>query len=205
MWYHAFNSAVTMATVILADPHNELACFCLAQMDQVINVYTSLVLSRTSTRMSQNLRWIMRLRQRAVDLMERVPATDRHMPVTMEDAELLGWRTRLIERTSKGVRKATNIFSTLSPSTTLTTPSPNTRLDLNISTGLEQYLTGPAGGDLPPPGQVPNVEASPTDLYASTDQMVSQLRTSGELMAAAQLLGSDNRAWPHGRHDCERE
>lgn len=174
MWFHAFNSAVTMATVILADPHNELATFCLAQMDQVINVYTSLVLSRTSTRMSQNLRWIMRLRQRAVDLMERVPATDRHIPVTMEDAELLGWRTRLIERTSKGVRKATNIVSTLSPSTTLTTPSPNTRLDQNISTGLEQYLTGPVG-DLPATG-LPNIETSPTDLYASTDQMVSWTR-----------------------------
>lgn len=172
MWYHAFNSAVTMATVVLADPHNELASFCLAQMDQVIGVYTAL--SQTSTRMSQNLRWLMRLRQRAVDLMERVaaqPASDaRHMSTSTEDTELLGWRTRLIERTSKGVRKVTNIVSTLSPATTLTTPSPNTRLDQNISSALDQYISGPIGETAP--GQMP-LETSPTDLYASTDQMVS--------------------------------
>jgi hypothetical protein len=163
MWFHAFNSAVTMATVILADPHNELATFCLAQLDQVIGVYTQLVLSRTSSRMSQNLRWLMRLRQRAVEAMERAPAEAR-MDRLGEDSELLGWRTRLVERTAKGVRKATNIVS-MSPATTLTTPSPNTRLDQNISNALEQYLTGPEP-------QAP-LEASPTDLYASTDQMVS--------------------------------
>lgn len=226
LWFHSFNCAVTMGTVILADPYSELAPFCLAQMDLVISVYSSLVLNRSSPRMSQNLRWLMRLRQRCVDQLERLaegggggagpgpvdasssgaskevgaglpgdmgptgipPRPPAPTPSEHED-ELLGWRTRLIERTSKGVRRATtisrrgigsetggalgNMFSpaaSTSGLTNLTTPSPNTRLDQHIATALDQLLAGPST-DRPLPAERGNLD----ELYTSTDQMVSRL------------------------------
>jgi hypothetical protein len=191
LWYHAFNSAVTLGTVVLTDPRSDLAAFCIGQMDQLIAVYTTLVLNRSSPRMSQNLRWLMRLRQRAMDRLARTasdrpgrpPGTNTNEPPSVasaeseaEDAELLGWRTRLIERTAKGVRKATTIVpsgssaSTVSPAAALelTTPSPNTRLDQHITSALDQLLAGPST-HVP----IQTMEAARGEVYTSTEQMVS--------------------------------
>jgi len=153
----------------------------MAQLDQIIGVYTTLVLGRASPRMSQNLRWLMRLRQRAMDRLDKAPPAGSERDARAEgdeDAELLGWRTRLIERTAKGVRRATTIVpsasgsaaNTVSPAGLgLTTPSPNTRLDQHITTAMDQILAGPST-HVP----IQTMEAGRGEVYASTEQMVSQ-------------------------------
>lgn len=91
-------------------PHNGLAPVALAAMDKVIGIYTSIIQSRASPRFVQNLQWLLRLRQRSVDRMN-APNTLASTPTTGPEAELdaglLGWKTRFIERATKGPRALT--------------------------------------------------------------------------------------------------
>lgn len=88
-----------------------MATFVLAQIDAAIGLFTSLTQHGASTpRYRRNLKWLLKLRARAsskisaastaqnVDLkrdINRITSEDRE---DGEDAELLGWRTKLIER-----------------------------------------------------------------------------------------------------------
>ena len=82
-------------------------------MDKVIGIYTSIIQTRTSPRFVQNLQWLLRLRQRAID---RIGSADPHANnpnangadvETELDAGLLGWKTRFIERAMIGGRATT--------------------------------------------------------------------------------------------------
>jgi hypothetical protein len=91
----------------MTDPSNELAPLAISQMDQVINVYTMLVQSRASHRMTDNLRWLLRLRKRSFETLSRGPSqrvdAGDAVPLDAEDdRELLGWRTRLIQHCASG-------------------------------------------------------------------------------------------------------
>jgi hypothetical protein len=82
-------------------------------MDKVIGIYTSIIQTRTSPRFVQNLQWLLRLRQRAID---RIGSANPHANnpngtgedvETELDASLLGWKTRFIERAMIGGRATT--------------------------------------------------------------------------------------------------
>ena len=100
---------MNLGTLILMSPHNALAAVALASMDRVIGIYTSIIQTRTSRRFVQNLQWLLRLRQRAVDRMSSAHASSESDSDVELDAGLLGWKTRFIERATLGGTRATTI------------------------------------------------------------------------------------------------
>ncbi|GKZ24450.1 hypothetical protein AbraIFM66951_010458 [Aspergillus brasiliensis] len=118
-WYHVFGSALCLGTLVLRDPSNSMATFALTQVDAAINLFTSLIQHGGNTpRYCRNLQWLFKLRARAsskiastatqqVDLQPGEGESGRRQVgreerEDSEDVELLGWRTRLIERAGQG-------------------------------------------------------------------------------------------------------
>ncbi|UOH84813.1 hypothetical protein LQV05_001627 [Cryptococcus neoformans] len=151
--YHSFNSAVCMGTLILQTPHNPMATFALSQIDACITLYTSVVQSHASPRLAKNLQWLLRLRHRAHTKMNQNPpdaaaeamASMHTSNEEDEDIELLGWRTRLIHRATRGTQKATTI-SPMPSSQANHTPSPGTSVTQTITQALQQHFGGDGGG-----------------------------------------------------------
>lgn len=95
-----------------------MATFVLAQIDAAIDLFTSLIQQGASTpRYKRNLQWLSKLRARAASKISTASTTqevDSHRDTGLdprrsredaedgEDIELLGWRTRLIERVGQG-------------------------------------------------------------------------------------------------------
>ncbi len=103
---------------MLRDPGSAMATFALGQIDATICLFTSLTQHGGGTaRYHRNLQWLQKLRARAslkistvpkaqkiglqrdARLDQRTSSEDRE---DAEDIELLGWRTRLIERAGQG-------------------------------------------------------------------------------------------------------
>lgn len=129
--YHVFNSALCLGTLVLRDPGNVMAGFALSQIDAAISLFTSLLQHGARLpRYKRNLQWLLNLRTRALSKTSRASAAaqqqegepsaqrdagadrqqggggengdgDGHRDQD-EDVELLGWRTRLIERAGQG-------------------------------------------------------------------------------------------------------
>lgn len=119
------------ATLVIENPRNPLAPLSLALFDNAITLYSSVVQGNTSTRIVQNLKWLQRLRQRAGERMRQAaaqPQGEGRLPLAEEedtginDAELLGWRTRLVKRAVQG-RTAMTV-GTSSPATTVSPDVP---------------------------------------------------------------------------------
>ncbi|KAA8642659.1 Zn(II)2Cys6 transcription factor [Aspergillus tanneri] len=100
-------------TSVLRNPANPMATFVLAQIDAAIDLFTSVIQQGANTpRYRRNLQWLLKLRTRASSKISAAKSTQRPQsqrdrdsscPGTREredseDVELLGWRTRLIER-----------------------------------------------------------------------------------------------------------
>ncbi|WVF69452.1 hypothetical protein IAT40_004229 [Kwoniella sp. CBS 6097] len=122
-WYHVFNSAVCVGTLVLRDPHNPLANFAITQIDGAIRLMTLLSQSGASSqRPIKNLQWLHQLRARAVTKMGASQDEDNvlhedandSLQHNTEDVEHLGWRTRLIEAGSKNKPTAKTIESAAS-------------------------------------------------------------------------------------------
>ncbi|GKZ81188.1 hypothetical protein AnigIFM56816_005700 [Aspergillus niger] len=120
-WYHVFGSALCLGTLVLRDPQNSMATFALTQVDAAINLFTSLVQHGANTpRYCRNLQWLSKLRARASSKIATVSTATQQVDSQRdqgdpdgqeigredredsEDVELLGWRTRLIERAGQG-------------------------------------------------------------------------------------------------------
>ena len=108
-----------MGTLVLKNPDNLLASFALSSVDSAITVYTSAVQNRNSPRMVKNLRWLMHLRTKIASrwMHHHSPdavalGADRSQDIREEDdVELLGWKTRLIQRAGKGSQTSRTISS----------------------------------------------------------------------------------------------
>lgn len=103
---------------MLRNPSNAMATFALGQIDVAISLFTSLTQHGGSTpRYHRNLQWLHKLRARASSKIASVSAaqktffqrdtgpdqrTSSEDREEAEDFELLGWRTRLIERAGQG-------------------------------------------------------------------------------------------------------
>lgn len=122
--YHLFTAAVCLGTLILNHPQNVLAEFALGQIDVASACYAELLRTTSSRTLMQNHEWLLRLRARCSSRM--VQSADREgrasgtgVPSRDEedgDVELLGWRTRLIERANRGGQRATTIPAAANPS-----------------------------------------------------------------------------------------
>ncbi|KAI8666838.1 Fungal-trans domain-containing protein [Fusarium keratoplasticum] len=124
-WYHVFGSALCLGTLVLRDPANVMASFALTQIDAAISLFTSLLQHGAHPlRYKRNLQWLLNLRTRALSKISSVSALQRGNSrrdtnaagqndgedgdrdrEDDEDVELLGWRTRLIERMGQGHQK----------------------------------------------------------------------------------------------------
>ncbi|KAJ3549622.1 hypothetical protein NM208_g411 [Fusarium decemcellulare] len=124
-WYHVFGSALCLGTLVLRDPGNVMANFALTQIDAAISLFTSLLQHGAHTpRYKRNLQWLLNLRTRALSKVSSVSSSHKGNPrrdadadrqgnngvgggdrEDDEDVELLGWRTRLIERAGQGHQK----------------------------------------------------------------------------------------------------
>jgi hypothetical protein len=170
-----------MGTLLLMSPQNDFAPIALQQIEQVINAYTSVVQTRTSPRLVQNLRWLLRLRQRAID---RMASTQAHAdnrdtgPSTAAgsideaielDAGLLGWRTRFIERLSNNSQKATTISTSTPPGLS---PFDIEKVIQSMPRAVQEHVAADTLG-----APDPNFASGSNDhLLNSTDQLVSRIR-----------------------------
>jgi hypothetical protein len=120
--------------------------FALTQIDAAINLFTSLLQHGAQTpRYKRNLQWLLNLRTRALSKISSVSASHRLNPQGEgdverqtnrdreddEDVELLGWRTRLIERAGQNQQKT---IRTIRLSETPTVPP-----DANVATSLNSF------------------------------------------------------------------
>lgn len=148
--YHVFNAAVCMGTLVLKDPRNMLASYALSLIDSAIGLYTNIIQSHSTTRLLRNLEWLLKLRQRAGSRIASVSTMQLdHVAQTSDDeddAELIGWRTRLVQRLGKGTQMAT----TITPSQSVATPSPNTAMARTISQALQKYFVPDEAPQIPP-------------------------------------------------------
>lgn len=104
----------------MRDPGNPMATFVIAQLDAAIDLFTSLIHHGANTpRYRRNLQWLLKLRVRASSKISTASIAQgadsqrdahperqrsREDREDSEDVELLGWRTRLIERAGQDHR-----------------------------------------------------------------------------------------------------
>lgn len=134
-----------------------MAGFVLPQIDAAINLFTSLLAhGARSPRYKSNLQWLLNLRTRALSkVSEKSGAqkdgqavqreadsggqtqSDNRHDENDEDVELLGWRTRLIERAGQGGRRKVirTIHFAGTPTDSQTTETGNMPLHDNRSHG----------------------------------------------------------------------
>ncbi|GMK58493.1 hypothetical protein CspeluHIS016_0505250 [Cutaneotrichosporon spelunceum] len=183
-WYHAFNAAVCVGTLILTNPANPLAGFALSQIDAAIALYTGVVQGRTSRRMIHNLQWLMKLRQRASDRIARETANAGAEEGLREiedlsdsdEVELLGWRTRLIQRATHGATPTQT-------ATTIALPSPRTNTSPNAA--VQATLASALAAHFEPTQTSPHTDGS-------TDALMAQFWDPMLLQDMPDLVGSSS-------------
>ncbi|KAH7070681.1 hypothetical protein BKA63DRAFT_545166 [Paraphoma chrysanthemicola] len=128
-WFHVFGSALCLGTLLLRHPNTPMFSFILAQIDAAITLFTSLIrLGAGTPRYRRNLKWLSKLRARvaantpnADEMASAQPDFhDDERRATQEDGdnedvELLGWRTRLIERGGQARRTIRTINVAATP------------------------------------------------------------------------------------------
>ena len=168
-WFHVFGSALCLGTLVLRDPGSPMAAFVLAQIDAAIGLFTSLSQHGASTpRYQRNLQWLQKLRARASAKMDAASSDSQQRSAHTqrresrddgEDVNILGWRTRLIERVGQGQQTS----KTVHVATTGTTTSIKRNIPLN------------AVPDLSLPARIPEAEvplAMPSSSADSMDDLV---------------------------------
>lgn len=105
--------------MVLSDPGNVMSNYALKQIDDAIALFASLIEHGGGTpRYRANLEWLKKLRARALASLQAAalgPSPDDHQHINGsqrgvgEDEELVGWRTRLIERAGQSQYKSQTI------------------------------------------------------------------------------------------------
>ncbi|KAM5344358.1 hypothetical protein ACJ41O_012895 [Fusarium nematophilum] len=176
-WYHVFNSALCLGTLVLRDPANVMASFVLAQIDAAISLFTSLLQHGARTpRYKSNLQWLLNLRSRALSKISGAATSQRDGDGHREhdeDVELLGWRTRLIERAGQGRQKTIRTIHLVETPSDSQTTTDIAHLPLN-----EINLQGQLGmPDMVMPSELPpamNLDSTNDILHDFWDPMLLQ-------------------------------
>ncbi|OWZ45798.1 hypothetical protein C361_02913 [Cryptococcus neoformans Tu259-1] len=147
LWYHLFNAAVCMGNLVLHRPHDQLAGFAMIQLESTIGLYLKIVPLRSSPAVMRNLKWLWRLRARAAQAGTRGADTSTCDVESIEDADvddanMLGWRTRLIERATEtgGINLPTSAQISASRQA-VPSNEPVTAVNETISKALEELFT----------------------------------------------------------------
>lgn len=143
-----------------------MANFVLAQIDAAIDLFTSLIQhGAKSPRYTRNLQWLMKLRARLSSKIAAASAASRgnlqqetsnEQRDEDEDAELVGWRTRLVERIGQNQRVSRTIH--LAPTPTGSQITDN----LNMSPNRTSMMPNPS---------VPPTSLTTTDDLVSLEQL----------------------------------
>lgn len=151
-----------------------MATFALSQIDAAIGLFTSLTQHGAGTpRYNRNLRWLLKLRNRASSKIHTMASTRRNSDADAsgengsredcEDVELLGWRTRLIERSDR----ERQTIKTIHLPAPLTTPGLTDQLQTQTmaASGAASGLQGNAAVQAQGLGSVPSSSMThdPTD------------------------------------------
>lgn len=202
-----------VGTLILTNPLNPLAGFALSQIDAAISLYTAVVQGRGSRRMIHNLQWLLKLRQRASDRIaraeasaasagrgqgseaggpgQRVPSDSREGEGAdegsdSEEVELLGWRTRLIQRASGRHGPPTQTATTItlpSPLNSGTSTSPNAAVQATVANALAAHFE--------PLQTSPNTDASTEALVSGAEELTALDTGTLVLTVDGAVLGPD--------------
>ena len=146
-----YNSALCLGTLVLRDARNAMASFAVGQIDVAIALFTSLTQHGANTpRYRRNLQWLQKLRAKASDKISEASAAPRLSPQCDEnseeredadDVELLGWRTRLIERVGQDRPTRSTIRLPATPTGSLTSNAPGSVTDQN-TIGNNNHVEG---------------------------------------------------------------
>jgi hypothetical protein len=132
--------------MIILNPTNPLAGLVLGQIDHSIKLYSSVLRDHATPSLVQNHQWLLRLRARALSKVEHAPPPPGDEADV--DVELLGWRTRLVERARGGGRATTIRREADSPasgaSPGLVQPPPLVPPAPTIDQVLQQHFVDPA-------------------------------------------------------------
>jgi hypothetical protein len=156
-----------------------MSTFVLAQVDAAIELFIFLIQHGAGTpRYQRNLQWLLKLRARALSKISTVASAPQDDPQQHvdnnwrrtddtengEDVELLGWRTRLIERGGKDRQTIRTIRIPTTPTDSHTT---------NISNRLaEEYHLGNTHDQLRMAEMLTSSASLPSTIADSTDELV---------------------------------
>lgn len=145
--FHVFNSALCLGTLVLRDARNDMAPFALEQIGVAVALFTSLTQHGANTpRYRRNLQWLQKLHTKASKRISEVSANKNlslQQPITgslhrsceereeTDEVELLGWRTRLVERVGQGRPSRTTIHPPATPAGSLNSNPPTSVTDQN--------------------------------------------------------------------------
>lgn len=175
-----------MGTLIFKSPQNPLSDFALGLINTVIEAFTSAVQTGSSPRLSTNLQWLVRLRRRCQDAIDRskfesvgqkttndnntfaLPEGDTGENSDQDDPDnfsLLGWRTRLIQRAAFGGQVAKTI-SQSTPSQSNDSPPQVMSSNINLLPDVGPAMGGVTGAGVLNP--IPGAENMANRLMTSS-------------------------------------
>lgn len=200
---------------MILNPKDPLAPFAVAQIDAAIKVYTSAVQSGSSSRLIRNLQWLIRLRRRASEELARPheatqASGNEGSPNDPDEIELLGWRTRLIQRAARGTA---HVATTIGGDTDISTSnfSPQTAIDDTLFQALQQHLNDAVFQTDLTQARAPTLGPTSAELAVSqttaTDTLVRHIIPDPSLQkishTAPLFLGSNDAArFPRRREQC---
>jgi len=127
-----------------------MSSFALSHIDAAIDLFVSLIQHGGGTpRYQRNLQWLVKLRGQAASKMSATSRA-RHGDATLralndandegEDMELLGWRTRLVERAGQNRQTIRTIRPEASPADSRGTNFSDVVVPLNQFEGVQEQL-----------------------------------------------------------------
>lgn len=181
--YHLFNAAVCMGNLVLHRPHDQLAGFAMIQLESTIGLYLKIVPLRSSPAVMRNLKWLWRLRARAAQAGTRGADTsvcdvESIEDADVDDANMLGWRTRLIERATEtgGINLPTSAQISASRQAVPSTESA-TAVNETISKALEELFTSSSSSaQFRSPGTASQSMDPAADLLVSNSPIMRETR-----------------------------
>lgn len=171
-----------MGNLVLHRPHDQLAGFAMIQLESTISLYLKIVPLRSSPAVMRNLKWLLRLRARAAQAGTHSADTSTCDVVSTEDANvddasLLGWRTRLIERVAEtgGISLPTSTQISASRQAVQST-EPVTAVNETISKALEELFTSSsASAQFRTPGTASQSMDPAADLLVSNSVIMREM------------------------------
>ncbi|ODN81761.1 hypothetical protein L202_02144 [Cryptococcus amylolentus CBS 6039] len=152
LWYHSFNCAVSMGSLVLKSPQNSLSELAFSLLETVIRLFTSAVQAGSSPRLTANLEWLTRLHHQCQQAVNAVRHGGSRLEPSLTDQKdledpenLLGWRTRLVERASARGQVATSISQASSAPPSNASPDQQAPL----MNGPLSFMSQPASGGVP--------------------------------------------------------